>query len=148
MQLVEERALGPAVVDVGPQPRLECGPRSQLGHPPVGRADQLVHVVTVNGFDHVDALGEMPVQGTYTDASLLGDSLHRRPAALVGEDLACGVDQALVVAPGVRPHRPAGWPLFDVAFLVARHGPRTSTEPTVQKLLAKSSCKPEAPSVY
>ena len=34
VQLVEERALGPAVVDVGPQPRLEGGPRARARSAP------------------------------------------------------------------------------------------------------------------
>ena len=123
MQLIEERALGPPVVNVGPQPRLESSPRAEIGHPPVGRADQLVHIVPVNGFDDVDALREMPVQGAHADAGLLGNSLHRRAAALVGEDLSGCVDQALVVAPGVRPHGPAGRLLVDVPFVLAVHGP-------------------------
>ena len=46
----------------------------------------------------------MAVQGPDADPRLLGDGLHGRPAALLGEHLPCRRHEPLVVAPGVRPH--------------------------------------------
>jgi hypothetical protein len=134
VQLVQERALGPSVVHVGAQPRFQGGPRLEVGQAPLGRADQYVDVVAVDGLDDVDPLGEVAVQRSDAHPGLLGDGLHRGAAALVGEHLAGRHDEVVVVAPGIRPHGPAGPFLVDARFELATHGPGT---PPLKNVLAK-----------
>ena len=78
-------------------------PGLELGHHPLGRFGQLVDVRFVDGLDDVEPIGEVAVQGPDADAGLLGDRLHGRTGAVLGEDLSRRRDQPLAVSPGIGP---------------------------------------------
>ena len=96
-QLVGERLLRRDVADEALQPGGQRLPGLELGEL-LGAARQRLDLVHVDRLHEVGARGEVPVQRADADAGAAGDVLERGRAVGLGERLACGGDQLLVVA--------------------------------------------------
>ncbi len=107
VQLVEERALGLAVVHIGAQPRFQRRPRLEVGETVFGRADQTSTSSRYTASTRSIRLGKWRYSVPTPTPACLAIASIERAAALVGEHLARRVHEAVVVAPGIRPHGPA-----------------------------------------
>ena len=130
----------PRAPATAPGPRPPLAPRRPARRRPRGRRPRRRR----------SACGKCRYSVPTPDAGLLGDGLHRRSAALLGEDLAGRGDQALVVALGVGPHGAAA----SSSSCRRRDRPSpssTSVAPSSSCVPSRaeiSCCKTEAPSVY
>ena len=106
-QLLGEGALGRGEADELVQP---AGQRLQrrLVDVLLGRVADRLDFVEVDRFEQVLAGREVAVERPDPDPGAAGDVLERRAGALLGELLAGGGDQLLVVATGVGALRPRG----------------------------------------
>ena len=95
-----DRALRGGVAQELVQPLDERVPRRQIGQVG-GRARHRLDLVEIDGLEQVLAGREVPVERGGADLRAAGDVVERRGCAVLGEDLARGREQLLVVAAGV-----------------------------------------------
>jgi hypothetical protein len=98
--LVGQRALGRGVADELAQPGDEGVPGLEVAEV-VGLAAHLLDLVDVDGLQERLARREVAVQRADADTCATRDVLQRGGRAVLGEDLAGGGQQVVVVAPGV-----------------------------------------------